>query len=98
MRISDWSSDVCSSDLVMAPGEIAVYGPEAVAVGAAVIGRQFSADQQHLRTGITADADHGIEVCRQFGRRQTAQAIVAAQFDQYQIGRASCRERGCQYV
>src|SRR3546814_20549044 len=30
MRISDWSSDVCSSDLAMAPGEFRVSGDEVV--------------------------------------------------------------------
>src|SRR3546814_14669581 len=32
MRISDWSSDVCSSDLIAA-GPIAFYAPEAVPTG-----------------------------------------------------------------
>src|SRR3546814_3367126 len=68
MRISDWSSDVCSSALAQ---------PHHVTV--------IALDQRHapkLRgTGITAlDAQGEIAGCR------------------FQIGRASCRERVCQYV
>src|SRR3546814_6979600 len=60
MRISDWSSDVCSSDLF-----------------------------QHLRLAETGGED---QVCQQIalgGRRRT---------QPHEIGRASCRERVCQYV
>src|SRR3546814_19634191 len=63
MRISDWSSDVCSSDL------------EGRADGGAVHFRQaFDAHAQHLGLGGGV-LDAAIE-----------------------IGRASCRERVCQYV
>src|SRR3546814_9806346 len=61
MRISDWSSDVCSSDL----GELA----------------DSEVQRQTRKKG-----DHG--GCN----------TVAAHLGQYQIGRASCRERVCQYV
>src|SRR3546814_17935917 len=66
MRISDWSSDVCSSDL---------HG-EAVAAGMA-LAFAFSAEQ-----GLCAAEDA---------------ARVAAHLRD-EIGRASCRERVCQYV
>src|SRR3546814_6071583 len=63
MRISDWSSDVCSSDLTL--------------------------DELHhlvdLRIGV-------IERLHMIGRL----AHLAGQ--RRQIGRASCRERVCQYV
>src|SRR3546814_8798232 len=71
LRISDWSSDVCSSDL---EGEIA--GPEA---------------QRQV-----VDAEEGAAEGRQ---RALQMAHVALLVDhQPQIGRASCRERVCQYV
>src|SRR3546814_4693249 len=63
MRISDWSSDVCSSDLLGDAG-LHGFGRSAGIVGADVDGR-------------------GSDV-RILGDRQ--------------IGRASCRERVCQYV
>src|SRR3546814_4164836 len=86
MRISDWSSDVCSSDLVP------VVLPEAIVA-------------ELLATP-------GVELCIDIARREVVlpdgrrQAFALDDFarvcllegvDQ-QIGRASCRERVCQYV
>src|SRR3546814_4497765 len=62
MRISDWSSDVCSSDLFR-------LGPAHIA---------GTAEDLH---GFRGAEGHGL-------RRLVFQ----------QIGRASCRERVCQYV
>src|SRR3546814_5484270 len=69
MRISDWSSDVCSSDLGVALGDPA----EAVA-DAGVECRSLA-----LETGLGA-------------------GVTALRPRQTKIGRASCRERVCQYV
>src|SRR3546814_3995132 len=79
MRISDWSSDVCSSDLI---------------------------DTPMLRAGFEGN-DAGYEQLRIF---HPVKAIGSA-YDlgvlaktliempsMFQIGRASCRERVCQYV
>src|SRR3546814_7259540 len=72
MRISDWSPDVCSSDLV------AYY-----AVAEAVRSRLF----------VLANVEDGGGV----ETRQLLQdALVSCVPDK--IGRASCRERVCQYV
>src|SRR3546814_3209736 len=68
MRISDWSSDVCSSDLA-AFALMAETGP--VKVKQADRGSWFS---------------HKAEEARPYS------------YKVYQIGRASCRERVCQYV
>src|SRR3546814_10471398 len=84
MRISDWSSDVCSSDLA----------------GVLPKGRQ----QQQRRTDhkggqrdIEFDRAKGAE---KLGQRE--QHIGEGRNEQRaavdQIGRASCRERVCQYV
>src|SRR3546814_5511300 len=85
MRISDWSSDVCSSDLRI----------EQAAAGARIMGaargEQRDAAGDRLRRGIFADRHH-------FHARFEVglTAFEAAPLDK--IGRASCRERVCQYV
>src|SRR3546814_18810206 len=90
MRISDWSSDVCSSDLLIADR-----------------GRETGRGADHQRDDQRAriDAQFGGE--RQRHRRhQRRDRIVAEQFGQEQrkeidaeeIGGASGRERGCEYV
>src|SRR3546814_7524940 len=62
MRISDWSSDVCSSDLSSPPGP--------------------------SRTG-----SRRWKMCA-----PRASTCAAAGSSAWEIGRASCRERVCQYV
>src|SRR3546814_19403126 len=85
MRISDWSSDVCSSDL-----------PENVQIG-----RSPQQLQEALRLGVEIDVEQDVHV----GAGALAQGfyVVApvahmAALDIEEIGRASCRERVCQYV
>src|SRR3546814_9170202 len=73
MRISDWSSDVCSSDLV----EVADRG------GAL---RAQSCDDVAEPTAQVGHPDVGAVKPRR------------PRDDRSQIGRASCRERVCQYV
>src|SRR3546814_1297697 len=81
MRISDWSSDVCSSDLSAADSMRDLGGTPAQCALAPPPG-QTSQQQQ----GQTA-ADPGV------GR------VIALPIGQLgEIGRASCRERVCQYV
>src|SRR3546814_4067104 len=72
VRISDWSSDVCSSDL----------------------------------RGVGADDDRVIAADIAEAMRRTAFEVIAIARAEYahllahgnQLGRASCRERVCQYV
>src|SRR3546814_5747907 len=73
MRISDWSSDVCSSDLH---------------TGQRLCRRRF---QQR-------DADGGGGRRRVDGHAGPWHDEVPADDHHQQIGRASCRERVCQYV
>src|SRR3546814_13404540 len=89
MRISDWSSDVCSSDLEKHyPGRVSAT---------ALQNPDFAAYAQ-------AFGGHGerVESTEQFApafERALASgkpAILHCLLDQ--IGRASCRERVCQYV
>src|SRR3546814_6759374 len=86
MRISDWSSDVCSSDLRDRDHDR--HGREQV-------------DRQRVRrssaVGVALDLVLGglgqdLEGLGELGHR-----IDLAHPGQ-EIGRASCRERGCQYV
>src|SRR3546814_1212200 len=74
MRISDWSSDVCSSDLIPDHGERRAgrdpCGPHPCAAGR---GRAHRGGRRRDRRG---------------GRKRGGG----------EIGRASCRERVCQYV
>src|SRR3546814_12713131 len=82
MRISDWSSDVCSSDLIMGHeniGYIVKAGPE------------FTA-RKGFKEGDLVFVEHYVacgkcEWCHKGEYRHCEQ-----------IGRASCRERVCQYV
>src|SRR3546814_5270573 len=76
MRISDWSSDVCSSDLCGAVDRAVAEGHAAV-----------------------ADADY-----RDGGLRRVRPCLDPQSLDEHvlrvadETGRASCRERVCQYV
>src|SRR3546814_3695554 len=86
MRISDWSSDVCSSDLA-GPHHHFVRAGDAVAATAL---RRIPADvQQDGNAGRRKRA-------RQGGQPMTPIELGAIIIGE--IGRASCRERVCQYV
>src|SRR3546814_8191742 len=76
MRISDWSSDVCSSDL-----HLAGDGDPGLAVIQHGSGFQIVQFQPEPVRGLDRNAELLVELCQ---RRK--------------IGRASCRERVCQYV
>src|SRR3546814_20458610 len=84
MRISDWSSDVCSSDLV-APDDGAVAEDRLLLRRIGVPNRL--GDQHHEgRIGMARDAEIVLHLVELRG------------VDGHEIGRASCRERVCQYV
>src|SRR3546814_1107974 len=95
MRISDWSSDVCSSDL---PG---AYTPRSA--------EEMQRIEQLVRTAVGFDQARGDQVTVvnvHFPSVVDPSGVVAANplmgFDKNdimrEIGRASCRERVCQYV
>src|SRR3546814_15769126 len=89
MRISDWSSDVCSSDLTeqQFPG-IHVHG-----VGNAHQPRRFDVLDVHLVRAPIADRRF-----RRLGASGYPGRMQAEFGHPLEIGRASCRERVCQYV
>src|SRR3546814_10895525 len=79
MRISDWSSDVCSSDLVD--------------------NQQRAGHKQAANDGDGAVI--ALQRLMKYGRRHENSKQALIQSDQAvekEIGRASWRERGCQYV
>src|SRR3546814_3571829 len=87
MRISDWSSDVCSSDLSDLPEDlirsVKLYFEDLVIES--LRAKNFS----HSAINETA---------KELGN--VNRTLVAENFRGYslKIGRASCRERVCQYV
>src|SRR3546814_8154271 len=85
MRISDWSSDVCSSDLEVRDVATARPGREGLQRDAA---QRWRSDPGRLPDAPVRRAVEGV---RRDGRGRVVRADV-------QIGRASCRERVCQYV
>src|SRR3546814_18208512 len=98
MRISDWSSDVCSSDLINTVGgvplNIGLYPathPVAQYLGARPIGPEKS---KNYSIGITLTHSNGFTMTVDAYRINISDQIYATK----QIGRESGRERVCQYV
>src|SRR3546814_19044980 len=118
MRISDWSSDVCSADLLVPRGETGFrafdvdrQGWLSANVKALLVDARHRAgaqvtEQQFARTCIIAAGERVSEFlqsvvlralrCR--GHQTPAFLAFEARRDAGEIGRASCRERVCQYV
>src|SRR3546814_19307346 len=104
MRISDWSSDVCSSDLV-ARGAVAArqFGGDVVP-RQATLGKQDGEVEDEVgglagQRGIVLGErrDDGLDRFLAELLRDLAAALGGEARD-IEIGRASCRERVCQYV
>src|SRR3546814_2878419 len=79
MRISDWSSDVCSSDLGTAP---------ATARASTATAGPYSGRRSTICSG-------GKD---QWKSRDPTRNGLPSRSEGPEIGRASCRERVCQYV
>src|SRR3546814_11855852 len=96
MRISDWSSDVCSSDLARdliaeVAGVIQTMPNDVIVRGHTDALPYASGRSMNNWMLSTARAEAT--------RRALAEnGIAATRFARIEIGRASCRERGCQYV
>src|SRR3546814_1984871 len=82
MRISDWSSDVSSSDLV---------ADQRVGFG----DRRFA---ERLEAGPRIGDRTLERLHRLVRRRQRVAQVAHRRVDVAEIGRAACRERVCQYV
>src|SRR3546814_4296689 len=83
MRISDWSSDVCSSDLRRFVARPVFLNVEPGAKAAP----RAAQDHDTYVGAVSEVAEIGVE----FADQSLVERIE-------QIGRASCRERVCQYV
>src|SRR3546814_15486672 len=94
MRISDWSSDVCSSDLFAGEGEEAVRRR---AAPLRIARREMVAD---VAVGKAAKDRVGQRVKRDIGIAMALKSMTMRDFypADPQIGRTSCRERVGQYV
>src|SRR3546814_4234535 len=90
MRISDWSSDVCSSDLRMIP----VIRDFHAALDS--IWREFFYGTRLDTVEVNTTLNTTLCLLRGMGV-QTVLRQDPPYYDR-QIGRASCRERVCQYV
>src|SRR3546814_16875067 len=95
MRISDWSSDVCSSDLIartitISDNGIGLSRDEAIAN----LGTIARSGTREFFSQLTGDKQKDAQLIGQFGVGFYSSFIVADK----EIGRASCRERVCQYV
>src|SRR3546814_17380267 len=103
MRISDWSSDVCSSDHFTAPLISATHHMfnaamlDKVKPGVRIvnIGRGPVIDEQVLASGLADGIIHSVAL-DVFEVEPLPADSPLRRYDQ--IGRASCRERVCQYV
>src|SRR3546814_12345971 len=109
MRISDWSSDVCSSDLEKVDGRLQLC-TEAILVPRQ---EQLALDErvddpaQALHRGarhapVVEEAagdpgGGGVEVQHVVAEVAQQHRLFAAD-GEHEIGRASCRDRVCQYV
>src|SRR3546814_11433627 len=110
MRISDWSSDVCSSDLATTrklPSGCAF--PANFTTGGLISPRLFLGWRLHNMLSIIAfiggAAIGGFAVgipavleIRRINSRGWEWYHIAENAVSEQIGREACRERGCQYV
>src|SRR3546814_5767864 len=86
MRISDWSSDVCSSNLL------------AKDLNARVLSNDFNLNKVAQLRGVDVininDLSNALKPVVLPGEKMHLRIVKAGE----EIGRASCRERVCQYV
>src|SRR3546814_8890120 len=97
MRISDWSSDVCSSDLQRVAGAVGVDGRHRAVVARVhglehVEGLAATALPHHYAVGTHAEAVlHEVAD----GDLTGALDVRGARLHAQQLGSASCRGEGC---
>src|SRR3546814_7578573 len=100
MRISDWSSDVCSSDLLHRRREFVAR----LAESRQRLNRSVRVVEERTRLAWNAllSARQRLKALRaQVEANERVRVAYRQQFDigqRSQIGRAACRGRGCPYV
>src|SRR3546814_10245456 len=88
MRISDWSSDVCSSDLMVTTATtLPIY-----ATRDQVAFRAWG-KYRGVKVSVVGPSDWNIPA-----QIKAIEEVIPSRPAGLQIGRASCRERVCQYV
>src|SRR3546814_5682761 len=97
MRISDWSSDVCSSDLCNDPEKDPDYTDEAPNALMAWYKTWYNR-QPRVDGSIHAYKRILAEMGTPEAARSLKETMWLQLFFMAEIGRASCRERVCQYV
>src|SRR3546814_9667297 len=97
LRISDWSSDVCSSDLAAMQlfarqGVDATTIDEIVDLAGVAKGTFYNyfTDRAEIARAVASDIRHELNAA--------VEELNRGIDDPAEIGRASCRERVCQYV
>src|SRR3546814_2774711 len=90
MRISDWSSDVCSSDLLQ---ELRIAALKAIDKFDPSRGTRLATVMDFHLNGAYWDY---VRTNRRI--MVVPQSVVLKKIEIKQIGRASCRERVCKYV
>src|SRR3546814_15626862 len=102
MRISDWSSDVCSSDLVGGEDDgRALFGQTAHhPLQLALVERVEAGERlvEHHQPGLVDQRAENLHLLRHALGELADLAVCGIAEAVLQIGRASCRERVCQYV
>src|SRR3546814_11673970 len=94
MRISDWNSDVCSSDLVQF----------AIVDGRIVVDQRSPQTDQADRDNIISALEHicssGDPLISNLDNSNCDRRLIDSvkELQDQQLGRASCRERVCAYV
>src|SRR3546814_11123785 len=107
MRISDWSSDVCSSDLdytVALASE--AHGTASRALSVTVptdsTGVDLAVGSGSIAVSLPDEAEAPSAIVRVVGEAGAGELVGtitdAQPVADFEIGRASCRDRGCQYV
>src|SRR3546814_20029781 len=106
MRISDWSSDVCSSDLLFFKqhdDQSRIYGIETsdeLVQKSQALAQKLSFPGMSFLNLSVAEAIVSDRLPQQIAIVTALPACNTATDDAipFEIGSASCRERGCQYV
>src|SRR3546814_13762515 len=108
MRISDWSSDVCSSDLTLIPVLVLIgiavpsirllakqYDPPKADLTVKVVGHQWYWTYEYPDAGeLSFDS---VMLSDEDAAKRGDPRLLGVD-NRMEIGRASCRERVCQYV
>src|SRR3546814_17570698 len=90
MRISDWSSDVCSSDLLARDCDVVDVAFAQTRVGDA---HEFGALAEILEGAAAGITHRGLHAADHL-----VNDVLRGALERHQTGRASCRESVCPYV